>query len=274
MSKSAAVRLKVNAPRGMRPSLENHRIGDLNIDEAYQRAVETGTSQALIRKIAIFWDWSLFTPLAVSRRPDGSLWVVDGQHRLSAARLRNDVYDLPCVVTAYSSTADEAASFVAMNQQRRPLNAIDLFRAALAAGDHEAAEVAQVISNAGMALAPHSNHTTWKPMMVSNIGGIRSAFKQFGRHPTEAALVVLGEAYPDKVLQYAGSLFGPLARCYAKLLKDDGFDPDLFVAVIAGLTQREWLSEIRLEQASAGVSLTEAGERAMMRAYGEASADQ
>jgi hypothetical protein len=31
------------------------------------------------------------------------------------------------------------------------------------------------------------------------------------------------------VLQYAGSIFLPLARCYASFLKDPNFDPELFV---------------------------------------------
>jgi ParB-like chromosome segregation protein Spo0J len=69
----------------------------------------------------MFWDWSLCQPLAVAKRDDGGLMVVDGQHRLEAARLRGDIEDLPCVVTAYRNAGDEAAAFVALNQQRRPL---------------------------------------------------------------------------------------------------------------------------------------------------------
>lgn len=274
MSRPATSRLKVNPPLGMRPSLENHRIGDLQVDSAYQRSIDAGTSQTLIRRIAMFWDWSLFQPLAVSRRADGTLWVVDGQHRLAAARMRNDIYDLPCVVTAYAAMADEAASFVAMNQQRRPLNAIDLFRAALAAGDDEATQVQALIDAAGLSLAPHSNHTAWKPRMVSNIGGIRGAFRQHGKIATSAALVALRSAFPGQVLQYAGSLFLPLVRCYAAFLPAAGFDPDLFVEVVAGASQKEWLSEIRLEQASSAVSIVEAGERVFTKAYREASSDE
>jgi hypothetical protein len=48
-------------------------------------------SQALIRQIARHWDWDLCLPLVVSRRADGSLYVIDGQHRLAAARIRGDI---------------------------------------------------------------------------------------------------------------------------------------------------------------------------------------
>jgi hypothetical protein len=103
MSRAATSRLKVNPQVGQRPTLEFRRLCDLKIDPSYQRSIEIGTSQTLIRRIAMFWDWSLCQPLAVARRADGALMVVDGQHRLAAARLRGDIYDLPCVITAYES---------------------------------------------------------------------------------------------------------------------------------------------------------------------------
>jgi hypothetical protein len=138
MSRPATSRLKVNPVLGMRPSLEFRRLAELRIDPSYQRTTEAGASQTLIRRIAMFWDWSLCQPLAVAKRDDGALMVVDGQHRLEAARLRGDIDDLPCVVTAYRNAGDEAAAFVALNQQRRPLSQIDLFKAALAAEDETA----------------------------------------------------------------------------------------------------------------------------------------
>ena len=67
MSRPATARLKVNPPLGLRPSLENCRIFDLNIDPTYQRGIDNGHSQTLVRKIAMFWDWTLFHPLAAAK---------------------------------------------------------------------------------------------------------------------------------------------------------------------------------------------------------------
>jgi hypothetical protein len=273
MSRPATSRLKVNPQVGQRPTLEFRRLYDLKIDASYQRSIEIGTSQALIRRIAMYWDWSLCQPLAVARRADGALMVVDGQHRLAAARLRGDIYDLPCVITAYESAAEEAAAFVALNQQRRPLGALDLFRAALAAGDEESAAIHALIAGAGLSLAPHSNCTAWAPGQVSNIGGIRHAYKRIGGEATSAALRALGSAFAGQVLQYAGSIFLPLARCYARFLKDPNFDADLFVDVIAGATQREWVQEMLHEKAAKEVDLRVAGETVFARAYGEAATE-
>lgn len=270
MSRPATSRLKVNPPVGIRPSLENRRIGELNIDPTYQRAIDNASSTSLIRRIAMFWDWSLFQPLVVSRREDGAFFVVDGQHRLAAARLRNDMYDLPCVITAYASAGDEAAAFVALNQQRRPLSVLDVFRASIEAGDIEAMTITAIMTAAGATLAPHTNFRNWKSGMVANIGGIRAAYRQFGRDPVSAALVALTSAYAGQVLQYAGTLFMPLARFYAAHLPDADFDPDLFVEIVSGATQRQWVDEILLEKAAAGGQLAAAGERALTAAYDEA----
>lgn len=252
MGRAATSRLKVNPVLGLRPSLENCRIGDLKVDAAYQRSTDNGSSKALIRKIAMHWDWALFHPLAVARRGDGSLWVVDGQHRLAAARARRDLYDLPCVVSSYDSRADEAASFVAMNVQRRALAKIDLFKAAVAAGDEEAAGIVAAIEAAGLPVAPHQNYISWKPGMVSNIGGIEASWRKHGAAVTRLALQVLADAWRGQVLRYAGSLFpgiaGVVAADFARLSGDTEFR-QMLVEMIGAVTQEDWRGDIMRKRA-------------------------
>lgn len=271
MSRAATSRLKVNPPLGLRPSLENLRIADLNIDRSYQRSIDAGPSQSLIRRIAMFWDWSLFHPLTVARRNDGSLWVVDGQHRLAAARLRNDMWDLPCVVTAYSSVADEAASFVAMNVQRRPLSALDLFKAALSAGDDMATAISMLLTSAGLSLAPHSNFTAWKPGMVSNVGGIQKCYARCGSRTTSLALRILAQAFEGQVLRYGGTIFGGLAHICGK--HGGSIDIDLLRDVVAGATQAEWMDDIKIEKAAGNAKWEIAAEAAIWKAYQDAAMD-
>lgn len=209
MARAATARLKVNPLLGLRPSLENHRIGDLNVDPAYQRSIEGGQSKSLIRKIAMFWDWALFHPLSVARRADGSLWVIDGQHRLAAARLRRDLYDLPCVVGPSRSLADEAASFVAMNIQRRAMTKLDLFKAAVAG---------------------------------------ENAWRRHGAPVTRTALRALGEALGGQVLRYAGTIFpGIAAVCAAQMAGRAAFDPalwPLFIEMIGEGEQARWRQDV------------------------------
>lgn len=207
MSRPATTKLKVNAIVGSLPVLQYCTPEQLLIDESYQRSIEHEGSQSLIRKIAVYWDWAKCQPLAVSRRPDGGLYVVDGQHRLAASRLRDDIHQLPCVVTSFDSAEQEAAMFVALNQQRRPLNALELFKAAVAANDFEACQIVQCVKDAGLRIASSSNLVTAKPGGITNIGGLQQCYRQHGVLTLTTALKVLASAYPQQVLRYAGSIF-------------------------------------------------------------------
>ena len=207
MARPATDRLKINPPLGRMPALQNLLPAELQIDAAYQRSLDTGPSQTLVRRIAQHWNWDLCQPLVVARRTNGDLFVIDGQHRQAAARLRRDIAQLPCVVVQYSSSADEAASFVHLNQQRRPLGKLDLFKAALASGDSETLRIMAALREAGLSVAPHQNYISWKPGMVSNIGGIEACWRRYGPRVTKLALQALAEALADQVLRYAGTVF-------------------------------------------------------------------
>lgn len=253
MSRPATSRLKVNPPLGSPPTLEWRAVGELMIDPTYQRSIDTGPSQTLIRKIAMFWDWGLCQPLAVSRRPDGVLTIVDGQHRASAAKLRGDIPHLPCVITSYANSGDEAAAFVALNQMRRPLSALDLFKAAVAAEDKEALLILDCLKRAGLSLAPHSNYTTWKPGMVQNVGGLKECLRTKGHHVLRDALKVLARAYDGQILRYAGTIFPGIAHIVANERQGcDGaeiiqgreqFMPGM-IDMVAATSQKEWSDDI------------------------------
>lgn len=252
MSRPATDRLKCNRQLGTLPILQWAMLEQLLIDPEYQRSIENSASQALIRKIAQHWDWSLCLPLVASRRPGVSeLYVIDGQHRLAAAMLRRDIAQLPCVVLDMANKADEAAAFVHLNQQRRPLNKLDIFKAAVASGDTESTAIVAAMNEAGLSIAPHSNHTAWKPGQVSNIGGIEASWRQHGPTRTRAALVVMARALDGQVMRYAGTIFPGVASLCAQLTaKRDpllwmrGDEADMVAEMIGETTQDEWRRQI------------------------------
>ncbi len=259
MSRAGTDRLKCNAPLGLMPVLQFALPGQLKIDPDYQRSIDNSASQSLIRKIAQHWDWGLCLPLVVSRRPEtGEMFVIDGQHRLAAARMRGDIHQLPCVVLEIRDKADEAASFVHLNQQRRPLGKLDIFKAAVASGDGEASAIVRALADAGLSVAPHQNYISWKPGMVSNIGGIEAAWRRHGAARTRAALKVLARSFDGQVLRYAGTIFpgvaAQVALCTAKrdpLIWIDGEEADMLVEMIGETGQEEWrklVAEIRVAE--------------------------
>lgn len=230
-------------PIGRLPALQYLPPSELEIDSAYQRSIETGESQSLIRAIAAGWNWDLCQPLVVSRRED-RFFVIDGQHRLAAALLRGDIQQLPCVVGAYPTMQAEAATFTALNDRRRPLSALDKFKAAVASGEDEAVEILAAIERSGLKLAPPANPGFWDPGMIANVGGIRIAWRQAGATVCEQALAVLAEVYKGQVLQYAGSIFpGLVALCQGrgKAPVDDARLSEI-LEVIPRKTQGQWRS--------------------------------
>ena len=236
---------RFDPPLGMMPVLCLCAPGALRIDASYQRGMEEPVSQNLIARIARGWNWDLCQPLTVSRRANGHLYVIDGQHRLAAARRRGDIAELPCVVVNYADAAAEAASFVAINQQRKALSKLDLFRAAVASGQPRALAISRALAKAGLSIAPHSNFTCWKPGAVLFIGGIERAWERNGEAIAVAALNALAAAFAGQVLRYGGTLYRGAARICSDEMKGGlPFAPERFarlVSLLGARSQAEWI---------------------------------
>jgi hypothetical protein len=230
----------------------------LEIDPRYQRSIENGESQALIADIALNWHWGRAQVLTVSRR-DGRLFVVDGQHRLAAAKLRGDIQQLPCLIEEFSDVVEEAQLFNDLNDRRRPVNAIDKFRAALVAGDADCIAIGAAMERAGLSLAPHTNPLFWQPGQIANIGGLRQAWKSQGPAATELAMTLMAEAFKGKVLHYAGTIFPGLVSVCAGKTGDGVIDDEALsrlITVLRTRTQGEWRSAALEEMARSGVGRT------------------
>lgn len=239
-TRPAAVPKKWPAATGNPPSVENRHPSELRLDDSYQRSTDNGASQALIRKIANGWDWRMCLPLVVSKRDDGSLWVIDGQHRLAAALLRGDIPFLPCVVGIYGSVADEAAMFVAMNRARKPMNRLDDFHAAIASGDSEAIEITRLITEAGFTVSRKTGSQSWVPGEVAFTSAIAKVLRKHGANVCADALRTMQEAWPDEVLNAGASMFTALTKL--AISPPDGFDPDRMFRALLRRNQREWAS--------------------------------
>jgi hypothetical protein len=266
----ATSRLKMNPQLGSPPSLEFRMLAELNVDETYQRSLETEPSTRLIRKIAQFWDWAYCQPLVVSRRADGTLMVVDGQHRLAAATLRSDIAHLPCVITSYANAGDEAAAFVALNQNRKPLQPLDLFKAALVAEDDVAIQVAMTLKNAGLTLAPHTNWQFWKPLMLANVAALQSVYRKHGGSVLFVTLSAMAKGFPDVQLRFAGTVFGGLVPLvWSRLDKYRDVPTELadqLGAMLATADQAKWI-ELSREEHALGFKWKEAVARVFTRNF-------
>ncbi len=158
-------KIAFGTPRGTMPSIEWVHVTELTVDSSYQRSIDNDGSRRLIASIAANFDWRLCAPLVVSRRPDGSRVIIDGQHRWAAAVRRGDLLQLPCCLFTYGSPEDEARMFIVANRARKAMNRMDDFHAALAAGDEDALDIRRLVSEAGLAIARSTSSTAWKQEM-------------------------------------------------------------------------------------------------------------
>ena len=236
---------------GTPPTLEWVSLERLMIDDRYQRSADSGRSLNLIRQIARTWDWRVYQPLSVAKRSDGALYVVDGQHRLAAARLRADLPHLPVVITSFVDVADEASAFESMNRQRKAMSRLERYRAAAIAGDPTTIAALDAIRCAGLTLAQHDNTDRWKPGEFGGIAAVVNGIKRHGRKVVEAALCALGEGFTGEALTSGGMIFQGLILIYAKPPK--GFDPDLLIEVLGTMMQQEWVERGRAIAVANGI---------------------
>ena len=116
------------------------RVSLLKISLDYQRYICAST----IKKAGQF-DYLLCQPLVICQRPDGTLVIVDGQHKSIMAFLSGEDLLVPCQIYIHSQNtslkdciAFEANWFSKLNTSRKNTSKLDKVRAGLSCGDEEA----------------------------------------------------------------------------------------------------------------------------------------
>lgn len=145
----------------------------LAVDPSYQRAPNDAKIAALTRD----WSWIACGALTVAKRPDGSLFVVDGQHRLLAAMRRSDIDELPCVVFRTKDAQEEASGFLDANTNRRAIGSFARYHALLMKGDEAAQLVKKLAEDAGRQISSKSGNSP------NNIQCVGSLLRLAGAHP-------------------------------------------------------------------------------------------
>lgn len=82
---------------GCKKTEELVALADLNYDKGYQRGKDPQWSLRISKEYERLLGWLL--PILVARRPDGTLWVVDGQHRTGSLEKNGETHVWAIVVT-------------------------------------------------------------------------------------------------------------------------------------------------------------------------------
>ena len=118
------------------------RASKLQISSAYQRYI----CKTTIKKAKQF-NYLLCQTLVIAMRPDGSLVIIDGQHKAIMAFLSGEDLDLPCQIYKHDVNATlqqcikfEAKLFQDLNTSRKNTSTLDKVRAGLSFGDEDSVE--------------------------------------------------------------------------------------------------------------------------------------
>ncbi len=132
---------------GQVPRLEWISIARLVVDLEYQRDISS-LGRKNIRQIAEHFNWSMFAPVIVASIGGDEYAIVDGQHRTTAAALCG-MERVPCSIIA-AQRGEQAAAFGAINGNTTRPHTIQMFHAAVAAGDADANRLVAVCAKAGI----------------------------------------------------------------------------------------------------------------------------
>lgn len=106
------------------PELKYVSVNSLSYDDAYQRILMPGH----VKDISRTFDPNAFQPITVNQREDGTLVVIDGQHRVEAVKENGDptLTFVPAQVL-YLSRDEEVELFYKINVTKKGLSPVDKF---------------------------------------------------------------------------------------------------------------------------------------------------
>jgi len=116
-------------------------IQPMKVDHRFQRLLR----KVWVKRHVALFDANQIGAIVVSRRKDGSLWIIDGQHRVELLRAVGwGDQSIFCEIFDDITLQEEAALFLARNDKISP-RAFDEFRARLTKGDEDALAIQRIV---------------------------------------------------------------------------------------------------------------------------------
>lgn len=193
------------------------RACKLKVSKDYQRYICLST----IKKAKQF-DYLLCQTLVVALRPDGTLVIIDGQHKAIMAVLSGEDLDVPCQVivhdpnfTLQQCIEEEAKLFEKYNTSRKNTSTLDKVRAGLSYGD----DWAKDFEENWIAIGIQAEGIGYdEGVEVNGWAKVNESIGKWKIVPTKKAVDFLKGVYKKWHLDYVdGSMIGGLAAIHVLL---------------------------------------------------------
>lgn len=186
-------------PHATPSAVEEIPARDLKTDHRVQRELNPGH----VRKLAHGLDLDAIGVVTVSRRKNGKLVILDGQHRI-AALIHEDLGDWPVMCNVYErlTLAQEAALFRRLNNSKRP-SAYDDFTKGVVAGDPDCRAIAAAVADAGLHVSRHDEDAG-----IRAVAALRAIYRAGDRESVLSTLKVMSGAWGIGADSFQGHVLG------------------------------------------------------------------
>lgn len=229
---------------GPRPELAWVLLDRIAITGGYQRQISDKRGQRIVRKIAAEFDWRKFQAPTLARLESAGFGpefaLVDGQHRIAAARLHPEIDEVPCYIVDAPDAAAQAALFVGINRDRVNMSVLALHYANLVAGDEKAQAIAALCAAAGVEVCRYPKQKKFlRPPETVAVGTIYSMAATYGPAPTKRALTLIRTSWPERPGQISADMIKALSLiCRTGQFTDRRLSVALLDATAESLTAR------------------------------------
>jgi hypothetical protein len=168
------------------------KVTEFSVDPSVQRQLNEPRVTALAKK----FNPKMLGLITASKRADGRSYILDGQHRIAAARQKNYQGYLATRLYENLTVAEEAALFLELNDTRK-VNALDKFHVRATMGDPTAVALKACLERVG--LRASGQHTGGMFAAIVSLERVYQGFTSYVNEPrldlVEAVLTILTRAY-------------------------------------------------------------------------------
>lgn len=229
----------------MKRTKSNVRFEQVNITEIksaeYQRPINAGHVQEMTRT----YNKRNFDPIVVSEREDGTLVLIDGQHRVTMCKALGIKAVMARIVTGLS-TEEEAALFLDLNGfsgQRRKILPGEIFNAKLVAKDDAAIEIKAIVEKHGFKFGNASGEVQAHKTLMK-------LHKKHGRESLDRAFKIIRNAWGMQRMVTHNAIIEGVTTFIVTYGKDKSYNDEAFSSALSKTTPGEVVKTIRYDPTS------------------------
>lgn len=225
------------------------KVADLKIDPQAQRTLNEKRAQKIFSGLVR----EAIGTVIVSKRPNGDLYIIDGQHRCRACTLAG----IPIILAEvhHGLTRDqEAILFLIKNKESHKPRPIDEYHVGLTGGVPLFMDTDETLKRHRLALGSSSTNS------VGAVSGVLQIVDRYGAEALDRTLTVAEKAWGRAAETWDGMLLGGIGMFIGRWgdLVDDA---ELAQKMLSMGTAAKWRSEILSQSSRGGFNNSRTGSR-------------